>query len=76
MEMEAKLALKKWVSLSTLLGLLLFLLFIYFFAGIFNVASVIGGTNLLLYAAVFGAVLLSSVFDSLMWRSLLRNFSA
>jgi len=66
---------RKWVSIIAFLGFLAFMLYLYFFAGITEVASEIGRTDLFFYALAFVAVLGGVVFNSLTWYSLLGNFS-
>jgi uncharacterized protein (TIRG00374 family) len=66
---------KKWVSLSAVLGFAAFLLYIYFFTDITDVAGVIGNTNIPTYALAFLTVLGGTVFNALTWRSILGNLS-
>ena len=66
---------RKWVFLFAILGLLVFLLYLYYFVGIMNVISIIGMTNPFYYALTFVTVLISVIFFSLAWHSLLTNLS-
>ena len=68
-------SIRKWISLSAFLGLTVFLLHLYFFTDIADVASVIGRTNLFFYSLVFVCVLASVVFNALAWHSLLTSLS-
>lgn len=71
----ATLSIRKWVSLSAFIGFFAFLLYLYFFTDLGEVALVISGANIFIYALAFIAVLGSVVFNSLTWYSLLGNFS-
>jgi uncharacterized protein (TIRG00374 family) len=70
-ELASNLAYKKWVSLSAFLGFAAFLLYLYFFTDLGGIASVIGRTNLFLYAAAFVCILGSVLFNALAWHRLL-----
>jgi uncharacterized protein (TIRG00374 family) len=66
---------RKWVSLSAFLGLAAFLLYLYFFTNIGDVASIIRRTNLSFYSLVFVCVLASVAFNALAWHSLLNSLA-
>jgi uncharacterized protein (TIRG00374 family) len=54
-------------------GLIVFVLYLYFFIGASNVLEVLRGTNLYIYSLAFLAFLASLLFYSLAWHSLLHN---
>jgi uncharacterized protein (TIRG00374 family) len=56
-------------------GLVIFLVYLYYFVGVVNLAQVIGETNLFYYALAFLAFLVSVFFSSLTWHSLLNNLT-
>jgi uncharacterized protein (TIRG00374 family) len=64
---------KKWIALSAFMGFAVFLLYLYFFTDIIDVASIIGRTNLFLYSLVFLCVLASVAFNALAWQRLLES---
>jgi uncharacterized protein (TIRG00374 family) len=64
---------RKWVSISAFLGFAAFLLYLYFFTDIIDVASILGRTNLFFYSLVFLCVLASVVFNALAWQCLLES---
>jgi uncharacterized protein (TIRG00374 family) len=70
-----KLPMKKWILLLITAGLLALALYVYYVVGFGNVVSQFGKTNIYYYAAAFLAVLISIMFFSLAWRSLLANLS-
>jgi uncharacterized protein (TIRG00374 family) len=66
---------RKWVSISALLGFAAFLIYLFLFTDIPRVAAVIGRTNLFFYSLVFLCVLASVAFNALAWHSLLRSLT-
>ncbi len=66
-----KLTFGRVITLATLLGLVAFLVYIIFSGSIFQIASVLEKTNLLLFSLTFLFVLVSSLFYSLSWRSIM-----
>jgi uncharacterized protein (TIRG00374 family) len=73
MELALNRSIRKWVSLSAILGFAVFLLYLYFFSDIKGVVSVIGETNLPFYSLAFICVLGSVAFNALAWHRLLRT---
>ena len=61
------------ILLFVLLGLLVLVLYLYYFVGTVNIIDVITRTNLLYYMSAFIAFLAGVFFSSLTWQSLLRN---
>jgi uncharacterized protein (TIRG00374 family) len=65
----------KKIFLFVSLGLLILLLYLYYFVGTVNIANVIKQTNLMYYVPAFIAFLVSVFFFSLTWHSLLSNLA-
>jgi len=65
----------KRVLLFVLFGLLVLMLYFYYFVGTLNIIDVIKRVNLLCYTSAFIAFLVSVLFYSLAWQSLLRNLN-
>jgi uncharacterized protein (TIRG00374 family) len=65
----------KKILLFASFGLLVLVLYLYYFVGTSNIAGVIGRVDLLTYAAAFLAFTLSILFSSFAWHSLLCNLS-
>jgi len=63
------------ILVFVLIGLLVLVLYVYYFVRTTNVADTIARTNLLLYASAFVAFLTTVFFSSLAWQSLLRNLN-
>lgn len=61
------------ILLFVVIGLAVLAIYLYYFIGTVNVVDVIKHTNLLWYTSAFVAFLLSVLFYTLAWRSLLRN---
>jgi uncharacterized protein (TIRG00374 family) len=61
------------VLLFVCLGLVVFVIYFYYFVGTVNIADEIKRTNLFYYASAFIAFLLCVLFSSLAWRSLLGS---
>ena len=57
------------------IGLAVFAIYLYYFIGTTNVVDAIKHTNYLLYTSAFIAFLLSALFYTLAWRSLLFNLN-
>ena len=53
----------------------MFLLYLFFFTDIGNVATIIGRTNLFLYSLAFICILASVTFNTLAWQKLLTSLS-
>jgi uncharacterized protein (TIRG00374 family) len=75
MEVAINPSVKKWISLSALLGFAIFLVYLYFFTDIISVASIIGRTNLFIYSMAFICILASVAFNALAWHSLLQSLA-
>lgn len=75
MAIEFKTPSRKRVFLFVLFGLFVLLLYLYYFVGIVNIASVIEHTNLFYFGLTFVAFLISVLFFSLTWHSILNNLS-
>jgi uncharacterized protein (TIRG00374 family) len=61
------------VLLVLILGLVAFILYIYFFVNPAQVVSILSKTNLTIYAGAFIAYLLYTICSSLVWQRLLNN---
>jgi uncharacterized membrane protein YbhN (UPF0104 family) len=66
---------RKWITLSSMLGFLAFILYLLFFTNFAEVGKVIGGTNIVIYILAFAFVVVSSRFDTLAWKSTLDGLS-
>lgn len=66
---------RKWVALSATLGFTAFLVYVFFFTDIWDVAGVLEQTNVTIYALAFVCVFAGVTFDALTWRQLLKNLS-
>jgi uncharacterized protein (TIRG00374 family) len=75
MTVESKPRLSKKVLLFTFLGLLTLVAYFYYFVGTVNIVDQIKRVNLYYYASAFIAFLMSVLFSTLAWRSLLNNLS-
>jgi uncharacterized protein (TIRG00374 family) len=62
---------RKWITLIAVLGFVVFLFYLIFFTDFTQVAVVIEGTSVPIYALVFVCVIAGSVFDALTWKSTL-----
>jgi uncharacterized protein (TIRG00374 family) len=69
-----KLPMRKWIVLLIAVGVLALLLYMYYI-GFGSIVSQFEKTNLYFYSAAFLTVLVSIVFFSFAWRSLLANLS-
>src|SRR5665647_1289375 len=63
------------VLLLLILGLVAFILYIYFFVNPAQVVSILSKTNLTIYAGAFVAYLLYTFCSSLVWQQLLKSLS-
>jgi uncharacterized protein (TIRG00374 family) len=63
------------VLLVLILGLIAFILYIYFFVNPGQVVSILSKTNLTIYAGAFITYLLYALCSSLVWQRLLNNLS-
>ena len=63
------------VLLVLILGLIAFVLYIYFFVNPSQVVSILSKTNLSIYAGAFLAYLLYTLCSSLVWQRLLNSLS-
>ena len=71
MVIERRTILKRSVPFL-LIGLLIFILYLYFFVGIENIIQLLQSVNLFYYSLAFVAVLASTVFYSLTWQHFLN----
>jgi len=58
-----------------LIGLLVFILYLFFFVGVADIVQSLQRANLLYYSLAFVAVVIGMLFYSLAWQSLLRPIS-
>ena len=65
----------KKILLFVLFGLIVLALYFYYFVGALNIVDVIKRVNLVYYPSAFIAFLVSVLFSSLAWQSLLRNLN-
>jgi uncharacterized protein (TIRG00374 family) len=72
---EGKPQFKKWVTLSAVLGFVVFMLYLFFFTDFMQVGTIIGGINVPIYALAFLCVIAASVFDAMAWKATLDNLS-
>jgi uncharacterized protein (TIRG00374 family) len=63
------------ILLFTVVGLLVLVVYLYYFVGALNIADVINQTNLFIYASAFIAFLVNVLFSALTWRDLLNNLN-
>jgi uncharacterized protein (TIRG00374 family) len=62
---------KRLVALTTIVGFVLFALYLFLFTDFAGVALVIGGTNVPIYALAFVGIVLSVVLHTLTWQRIL-----
>ena len=67
--------LSKTVFLISIIGLVVFVLYLYFFVGIPSFISTLEKLNLWYYSLAFVLVVVSVFFHALVWRGLLSNLS-
>ena len=65
--------LKKYVSITSLIGFSAFVLYMLFFSNLASIVGVIGKTSLTVYTLAFLCVLFGAVFDALAWHQILRR---
>ena len=75
LQMALKGLLTRKVFLFLILGLTVFILYLYFYVGTVNVAEELRRANLTYYISAFVAFLVAIFFSCLSWSSLLRNLS-
>jgi uncharacterized protein (TIRG00374 family) len=75
MSSNANPKLSKTVFLVSVIGLIVFVLYLYFFVGIPSFISTLERLNLWFYSLAFVLVVVSVFFHALVWRSLLKNLS-
>jgi uncharacterized protein (TIRG00374 family) len=63
------------VFLVLILGLIAFVLYIYYFVSPTQIINILSKTNLTIYAGAFITYLLYTIFSSLAWQRLLNNLS-
>jgi uncharacterized protein (TIRG00374 family) len=66
---------RKYITLSAVLGFIAFLMYLFLFTNFTDVEKVIGGTNMELYVLAFVFVVVSSGFDAMTWKSTLDGLS-
>src|SRR3989337_867457 len=66
---------KKWVSLLAILGFVFFVIYLFFFTDLVEVAVIIGGISVPIYSLVFLCVICEAVFNSLASKATLDNVS-
>lgn len=66
---------KKWITLSAVLGFLVFMLYLFFFTDFKEVGGIVSKTNVSIYVLAFVSVIAASVFDALAWKSTLDSLS-
>lgn len=67
--------LKKYVSVSFLIGFSVFVLYLLFFSNLGSIANVMGKTSITVYALAFVCVLCGVIFDALTWHQILGKLS-
>ena len=65
----------KRVLLFIAVGLVAFVLYLYFYVGTINFIDVVEHANLFYYSSAFGAFIAATLFSALTWKSLLRNLN-
>src|SRR3990170_2376540 len=66
---------KKWVSLLAIIGFIIFVVYLFFFTDLVEVAVIISGISVPTYSLVFVCVIGEAVFNSLAWKATLDNVS-
>jgi uncharacterized protein (TIRG00374 family) len=66
---------KRWVSLLAILGFVVFVVYLFFFTDIAEVAVLIGGISVPIYFLVFICIIGEAIFNSLAWKATLDNVS-
>src|SRR4030066_1818887 len=66
---------KKWVSLLAIIGFIIFVVYLFFFTDLVEVAVIISGISVPIYFLVFVCVIGEAVFNTLAWKATLDNVS-
>src|SRR4030067_2352675 len=66
---------KKWVSLLAIIGFIIFVVYLFFFTDLVEVAVIISGISVPTYFLVFVCVIGEAVFNTLAWKATLDNVS-
>ncbi len=66
---------KKWIIISTLIGYIVLLFFLFFFIDIDKLLAVLGSVNLSIYILALISVVISITFHALVWFQLLNSVS-
>jgi uncharacterized protein (TIRG00374 family) len=66
---------KKWVSLLAIIGFIIFVIYLFFFTDIAEVAVIISGVSVPIYILAFVCFILEAVFNSLAWKAVLDSGS-
>jgi uncharacterized protein (TIRG00374 family) len=66
---------RRYITISAVLGFLAFLVYLFFFTNFADVEEVLSTTNIELYILAFVFVIVSSAFDALTWKSTLDGLS-
>jgi len=66
---------KKWVSALAILGFVFFVVYLFFFTDLLEVAVIISGISVPIYSLVFVFVIGEAFFNSLAWKATLDNVS-
>jgi len=64
---------KKWVSLLAILGFTVFVVYLFLFTDLVEVAVIISGVKIPIYFLVFVWVICGAVFNTLAWKATLDN---
>jgi uncharacterized protein (TIRG00374 family) len=64
---------EKWVSILAIAGFSAFIVYLFLFTDIRQVASVIGQVNIPIYLIAFLCIIAEAVFNALNWKSILDN---
>lgn len=66
---------KKWVSVTAVVGFVVFLLYMFFAGNLGQMVAVMGDTNVPIYVLAFLCVVASATFDAATWYGILRKLS-
>ncbi len=66
---------KKWITISSVLGFVAFMAYLFLFTNFTDVESIISGTNIAIYFFAFVCVIASSTFDALAWKATIDSLS-
>src|SRR4030066_811271 len=66
---------KKWVSLLAIIGFIIFVVYLFFFTDLVEVAVIISGISVPTYFLVFVCVIGEALFNSIAWKATLDNVS-